>query len=339
MIKPFPRREMRRSLSLALIALSASAPWLEAQRCPRDQAARFRPTLRHGEIQLAGTYRAPFEFVCGAPATVRVARSGAELTATVVADDGCAQAGRVRWSGIAPGPAQASFPARTASGDGRMIEASGRIADPCTLEITANRRTSVYHRVDPACPGENRAVVVFVGGLADRLNRNVVRLFCGYDAAWERTRKLYFAFDDDPRAVRDSILRSAGSGARRAPVVLVGHSYGGDAARRLADSLAADADVRLLVTLDPVSREWEGRAAPRPAGVARWINVRVGSSPGLSSCGLAGIVGGAWGRQTEADAELRFPPDPARDDPDDDHCKTEQMFLLDDIQAALAAIR
>jgi hypothetical protein len=334
---PSRTMQMRRSLSLALIALSASAPYLEAQRCPQNQAARYRPTLRHGELQLAGTWRAPFEFVCGAPATVRVARTGAELTATLVANAGCEQAGRTRWSGLVPGPAQATFPARAAIADGRMVEATGRIAGLCALEITANRRTSAYRRIDPACPGEDRAVVVFIGGFADALNRNVVRLFCGYDAAWERTRKLYFAYDDDPRAIRDSILRSAG--AERAPVVLVGHSYGGDAAHRLADSLAAGVDVRLLVTLDPVSGPWQGRAAPRPAGVEQWINVRVGSAPGLSSCGLAGVVGGAWGAQTEADADLRFPPDPAKDDPDDDHCKTEQMFLLDEVQAALAAVR
>ncbi|HEU0302227.1 MAG TPA: hypothetical protein VFR37_22410 [Longimicrobium sp.] len=330
---------MRRSLSLALIALSASAPCLEAQRCPPNQAARFRPTLRHGELRLAGTYRAPFEFVCGAPATVRVSRTGAELVAVLEADAGCPQAGQVRWRGLLPGPAQATFPARAAGAGGRMAEATGRIADLCTIEITANRRTSAYHRVDPACPGEARPVVVFIGGFADALNRNVARVFCGYDAAWERTHKLYFPYDGDPRAIRDAVVRHAGTGAEGAPVVLVGHSYGGDAAHRLADSLAADVDVRVLVTLDPVSGEWQGRAAPRPAGVERWINVRVGSAPGLSSCGLTGMVGGAWGPQTAADADLRFPPDPAEDDPDDDHCKTEQMFLLDEVQAALAAVR
>lgn len=330
---------MRRSLSLALIALSASAPYLQAQRCPQNQAARFRPTLRHGELQLAGTYRAPFEFVCGGPAVVRVTRAGAELTATVQADPTCAQAGRLRWSGLAPGGGQASFPVRAAGPDGRMAQGSGRIADLCTLEITVTRRTSVYQRIDPECPGAAGPVVVFIGGFADALNRNVVRLFCGYDAAWERTQKLYFSYDEDPRVIRDAIAQRAGTGAERAPVVLVGHSYGGDAAHRLADSLAADADVRLLVTLDPVSGQWQGRAAPRPAGVERWINVRVGSMPGLSSCGLAGALGGAWGPQTEADADLRFPPDPAKDDPDDDHCKTEQMFLLDQVQAALAAVR
>src|SRR3712207_6890416 len=39
------------------------------------------------------------------------------------------------------------------------------------------------------------------------------------------------------------------------------------------------------------------------SGVERWINVRVGSAPGLSSCGLAGALGGAWGPQAEADAD------------------------------------
>ncbi|HYR10150.1 MAG TPA: hypothetical protein VEQ60_20420, partial [Longimicrobium sp.] len=113
----------------------------------------------------------------------------------------------------------------------------------------------------------------------------------------------------------------------------------GNAAYLLAEALANDADVRLLVTLDPVSGERERSQAPRPPGVRRWINVRVGSAPGLSSCGLAGAIGGAWGPQPAADADLRFPRDPAQDDPDDDHCKTEQMFLLDEVQAALAAVR
>ena len=330
---------MRRSLRLALVALSASTPYLEAQRCPESQAARFRPTLRQGGLQLAGTYRAPFEFVCGGPAVVRVRQSGAELTAMLQADPGCAQAGSTRWTGTRS-PGQASFPVRAVSPGGRMVPGRARLADLCTIEVsTSGRPASAYVRTDPPCPGAAAPVVVFIGGFADALNRNVVRLFCAYDATWERTQKLYFSYDEEVRTISDAIVRRAGTGAERAPVVLVGHSYGGDAAYRLADSLAADVDVRLLVTLDPVSGQWQGRAAPRPAGVDRWINVRVGSAPGLSSCGLAGIVGGAWGPQTEADADLRFPPDPAKDDPDDDHCKTEQMFLLDEVQAALAAVR
>ncbi|HEX2210675.1 MAG TPA: alpha/beta hydrolase [Longimicrobium sp.] len=326
---------MRRSLSLALIALGASGPYLDAQRCPENPAARYRPTLRHSDLELAGTYRAPFEFLCGAPATVRVVRTGMELTATVLADAGCPQAGRTRWRGLVPGAAQASFPVRAAGPDGRMVEGTGRIADLCTIEITVNRRTSAYHRTDPECPGTARPLVVFIGGLADGLNRNVVRIYCGYDERWEQTRKLYMSYNEEPARARSLIMERAGA----APVVLVGHSYGGDAAHRLAEALADSADVRLLVTLDPVGSRYQGRQAPRPPGVERWINVRVGSAPGLSSCGLAGAIGGAWGPQPSADADLRFPRDPSRDDPDNDHCKTEQMFLLDEVQSALAAVR
>lgn len=326
---------MRRSLALALIASAATGPYLDAQRCPENPAARYRPTLRHGEARLEGTYRAPFEFVCGAPATVRVHRSDAELTATVQADAGCAHDGRTRWTGVVPGAVQATFPARAAGPDGRMVQATGRVADLCTVEITVNRRTSAWHRTDPACPGAARPLVVFIGGFADALNRNVVRLYCGYDEQWEHTRKLYLSHGEEPALARDVIIDRAAGG----PVALVGHSYGGDAAHRLAEALDGFVDVRLLVTLDPVSSRYQGGRAPRPRGVERWINVRVGSAPGLSSCGLAGAIGGAWGPQPAADADLRFPPDPARDDPDDDHCKTEQMFLLDPVQSALAGVR
>lgn len=325
---------MRRSLSLALIALGASGPYLQAQRCPENPASRVRPTLRHGEVALAGTYRAPFEFLCGAPATVRVTRAAGQLTATVQADSGCAQAGRTRWTGRMPDYGRASFPARAAGPDGRMVEAEGRIADLCTIEITHQRRTSAYHRTNSACPGGSTPLVVFVGGFADELNRNVVRIFCAYDERWERTRKMYFSHGD---AV-EQMARTIRERAAGAPIALVGHSYGGNAAYLLAQALADDADVRLLVTLDPVSGERERSEAPRPP-VRRWINVRVGSTPGLTSCGLAGAIGGAWGPQPAADADLRFPRDPADDDPDEDHCKTEQMFLLDEVQAALAAVR
>ncbi len=324
---------MRRSLSLALIALGATGPYLNAQRCPENPAARIRPTLRHGTIELAGTYRAPFEFVCGAPAVLHVVRQGGDLAASVQAD--CTGAGRLRWTGSVPGPAQATFPARVAQPGGGMVEGTGRIADLCTVEITVGRRTSVYHRIEPECPGAPRPLVVFIGGLADELNRNVVRIFCAYDERWEQTRKLYLTYDQGVERMR----RLVDERADGAPIALVGHSYGGDAAYRLAQALGDSADVRLLVTLDPVSSQGRDREAPRPSGVRRWINVRVGSQPGLSSCGLAGTIGGAWGPQPAADADLRFPPDPAKDDPDDDHCKTEQMFLLDGVQAALAAVR
>lgn len=325
---------MQRALSLVLLALAASGSYLDAQRCPERAVQHIRPSLRHAPPDLEGTYRAPFEFVCGAPAAIRVRRVGAELVATVEAGAECPQAGRTRWSGLVPVPGQAEFPVRIARPDGRMAAGTARLADRCGIEVgTGTGRASAYYRTDAACAPEPRPVVVFVGGFADGLNRNVVRVFCAYDAAWEHTRKLYFAYDAD----RGRMMRAIQDSADGAPMVLVGHSYGGDTAYDLADSLGAR--VHLLVTLDPVSPRREGQTVPRPGEVRRWINVRVGSRPGLSSCGLAGAIGGAWGPQPAADADLRFPPDPSKDDPDDDHCKTEEMFLLQPVQAALAEIR
>jgi pimeloyl-ACP methyl ester carboxylesterase len=324
---------MQRTLSLTLLALAASGSYLDAQRCPERATQHIRPSLRHAPLDLEGTYRAPFEFVCGAPAVIRVRRSGAELVATVQAGADCPQAGRTRWRGLQPVPGQASFPVRIARPGGGTAEGTARLADRCSIEVgPQNGRASAYYRTDPACAPQPRPLVVFIGGFADGLNRNVVRVFCAYDARWEQTRKLYFAYDGN----RGAMARAIQDSADGAPVVLVGHSYGGDTAYDLADSLGSR--VHLLVTLDPVSPRRERQTVPRPGEVRRWINVRVGSAPGLSSCGLAGVVGGAWGPQPAADADLRFPPDPAKDDPDDDHCKTEEMFLLEPVQAALAAV-
>jgi pimeloyl-ACP methyl ester carboxylesterase len=329
---------MRRTLGLSLLAATALASLLDAQDCPRRAVQHIRPSLRE-PVELAGTYQAPFEFVCGQPLTVRVQQSGTELTAVTQAPAGCAAAGRVRWSGdLAAGPA--SFPVRVAQAGGTLsARGTATLTDPCTLAITTAGRAGAarYRRMDGACAesGAPRPVVAFIGGALDDWNRNLQRVFCAYDAQWEGTTKLYFLHTDDPEAVRRRIVERAAG----APVALVGHSYGANFAYELANTMRDDGGVALLLTLDPVS----GPAAPRvplESGAARrWIHVWAGSGVGLSSCGLAGAIGGAWGSRPEADLDLRFPPDPARDSPSLDHCKTEEMFLLQPVQEALAELR
>lgn len=332
---------MRLAVRLALVAVSTSGAILDAQECPERGVQHIRPSLRQGgPLELAGTYEAPFEFVCGRPLTVRVHQSGTELSAVAQAPAGCAQNGRLRWRGsVAAG--QTEFPVQVAQRGGGESTVAGTAAltDPCTIAITVRGMAGAarYRRQDGPCAREQepRPVVVFVGGALDTWNRNLLRVFCAYDAAWERTHKLYFVHTEDAGEVRRRILERAAG----APVVLIGHSYGANFAYELATTMADDGGVQLLLTLDPVS----GPAAPRvplpPGGVRRWINVWAGSGVGLSSCGLVGAIGGAWGARPEADADIRFPPDPAKDDPDNDHCKTEEMFLLPAVQDAMASIR
>lgn len=327
---------MRRTLGLSLLAVTTLSPLLDAQDCPRRAVQHIRPSLR-GPVELAGTYEAPFEFVCGRPLTVRVLQAGMELTAVTQAPPGCAAAQRVRWRGEI-GAGQASFPVRVLR-DGGEIDGTATLADPCTLAITTAGRAGAaqYRRTDGACARTDapRPVVAFIGGALDDWNHNLQRVYCAYDARWERTQKLYFLHTDDPAEVRRRILAAAAG----APVALVGHSYGANFAYELANTLRDDGGAALLLTLDPVS----GPAAPRvpldPGAARRWINVWAGSGVGLSSCGLAGAIGGAWGSRPEADLDLRFPPDPARDDPSLDHCKTEEMFLLPSVQDALSSLR
>lgn len=328
---------MRHALRLALVAAAGYVP-VAAQECPPRPAPHVRPSLS-GELELAGTWRAPWEFVCGAPLTVRVSQDGDRLRAIVDAPDGCAARGAERWSGRLP-PGETTFLARTVretpGGGAFVANVRAVLDDLCTIDVHYIRaRPTRFGRVDGTCAEGPRATVVFIGGALDDWNRNLQRVFCAYDARWERTRKLYFLHTADTDELRREVLEQAAGG----PIILVGHSYGADAAYHLAQALAEEDSVALLLTLDPVSTFGEARAVPRPLGVRKWINVRVGSGVGLSSCGIVGALGGAWAAQPAADLDLRFPRDPAEDDPDRDHCKTEEMFALEPVQQALGAIR
>lgn len=325
------------AVRLALIALPALAPLLDAQACPRRAVQHIRPSLRQGPLALAGEYEAPWEYACGRRLTVRVHQSGTELTAVAQTPPGCPQAQRVRWRGsLAAG--QTTFPVQVARGGSADATVAGTatVIDPCTIAVGVRGAagTSRYARTDSACAGGPRALVVFIGGALDDWNRNLHRVYCAYDAEWEHTRKAYFLHTEPLEDVRRQVLERAAG----APVVLVGHSWGANFAYELAGRMREDGGVRLLLTLDPVSGPAGPRAPLEPGTARRWINVYAGSGVGLSSCGLVGAIGGAWGSQPEADLDLRFPPDPARDDPDDDHCKTEEMFLLPQVQGSLAGV-
>lgn len=328
---------MRRTLSLALLAISTVAPILDAQACPRRTVQHIRPSLRQGPLELAGEYEAPWEYACGRRLTVHVHQSGTELTAVAQTPPGCPQAQRVRWRGsLAAG--QTTFPVQVVQRGGADATVAGTatVLDPCTIAVGVRGAagTSRYTRMDSVCTGGPRPLVVFIGGALDDWNRNLHRVFCAYDAQWERTQKAYFLHTEALEDVRRQVLERAAG----APVVLIGHSWGANFAYELASRMRGDGGVHLLLTLDPVSGPAAPRAPLEPGTARRWINVYAGSGVGLSSCGLVGAIGGAWGSRPEADVDLRFPPDPAKDDPDNDHCKTEEMFLLPQVQGSLAGV-
>lgn len=84
------------------------------------------------------------------------------------------------------------------------------------------------------------------------------------------------------------------------PIVLIGHSYGGDTAWNVADSITRNID--LLVTLDPVS--WLSNIiGSKPGKVRKWINVYA-DQDGYSWNDFIADLGGQWGIEDSADVNI-----------------------------------
>lgn len=104
--------------------------------------------------------------------------------------------------------------------------------------------------------------VVLLGGFADRLMNNMVRIATELRPLLPGREVHYWSHWQAGRA---AALLAAGG----APIVLVGHSWGGDEAAAL--TLRWPGRVRRLVTLDPVGLRGPARIA-RLAGTD-WVNV------------------------------------------------------------------
>ncbi len=155
----------------------------------------------------------------------------------------------------------------------------------------------------PAVP---RPVVIFVGGLADGSTGIVEGFFDRFGSPDAGHASRYFSHDDG-RAIR-TFIDSLPQGTR---VSLVGHSWGGDTAARVAAALgAAGRKVDTLVTVDPVGRGIGAGFFERvKAGAIHWVNV---NAVGTGRTNLPGLIAGLGndygsGPQRYADVFLNAP--------------------------------
>ena len=109
-----------------------------------------------------------------------------------------------------------------------------------------------------------------------------------------------------------------------APIVLIGHSYGGDSAYDIG--MRNKRAIDLIVTLDPVSHDW----LPKSSRGIRWWNayrrnVPFGIFPMwplavIGDCDALAALGGVWGAEMGADRNIDVTA------ASDDHCDATGMY-------------
>lgn len=150
-----------------------------------------------------------------------------------------------------------------------------------------------------------RPLIILIGGAADRTLRKVGRV-----ADWLRdrpdaeAREVHYVFHWQKGAVL-SLIEAQPPGR---PIRLIGHSWGGHAAARVAAALGRQGrQVALLVTIDPVTRGiGPGFLAAVKAGAHRWINARAGGGEGFDYSDLVAAIGGAYGEAPRGHADLHL---------------------------------
>ncbi|MFN9548606.1 MAG: hypothetical protein ACK6AD_16350 [Cyanobacteriota bacterium] len=185
-------------------------------------------------------------------------------------------------------------------------------------------------------PSISTPLIIFFGGAGDSSVSETVKTLASalqkrYRSSGSGSEKVlikYFPWDGE--AASTNAIRVHLRVFPNSSIILVGHSYGGDTAFKVADKLEKDKRVKLLVTLDPVGHyyginnnldcrpdypsdtgrkseeerqcELQRRQRKKPASTDKWINVW---AKGASTFGdLVSSAGGRWNRQANADQDI-----------------------------------
>ncbi|MDO9710249.1 thioesterase domain-containing protein [Paracraurococcus lichenis] len=154
-------------------------------------------------------------------------------------------------------------------------------------------------------PAPARPLLVLIGGAADRLLRKVGRVHDRLAGLPDAGMRLVHYRHHDQEGAILALIAAQPPGT---PIRLVGHSWGGHAAARIAARLGEQGrPVDLLITVDPVARAVDARFLARVrAGARLWINARALGGARFHPSDLVAAIGGSYGPAPGRHAHLHL---------------------------------
>ena len=147
-------------------------------------------------------------------------------------------------------------------------------------------------RPPAAVAAPRESFIAFVGGAGDGMTGNVRDVQKNNHSPAPGVTTKYYSHEDVEQILND--IRAQPPGTR---IVLVGHSWGGDTAARVAAQLGAEGrPVDLLVTVDPVGNgASDGFLNRVRAGSREWINVQATGGNWYDGDNLIARLGNRYG--------------------------------------------
>lgn len=151
-----------------------------------------------------------------------------------------------------------------------------------------------------AAEEECRPLVVMYAGLYSKTSKRGMWPFCKSYTPPNAAEKKCTTHDDYDS---DDIVEHVDGNESTRPVVLIGHSYGGDTAYVVAKELPGSYELT-LITLDPVARKGVSNKLSK-GSVSRWVNLYRSAKESRADNAIAWI-GISWRKQMSADRNLVF---------------------------------
>ena len=153
----------------------------------------------------------------------------------------------------------------------------------------------------------NKTLILFIGGAMDDVYRPLLNgVFIPYYQKHAAYQDCFYATHAAIPQILNLVMYWHSFGQK---IALVGHSWGGNSAlkvaRKIAGQMGDGITIELLVTLDPVSRRYFQRNIVKPVNVKRWLNVHIDySRASMEYSNLVARLGGCWGHCRNADRNI-----------------------------------